>query len=90
MTTAQRARPVLGFLAVAVFILITWELAKLLAGDPWRAGDQVVWQPPLSWKPVNDLNLPHLWTIAAAFLGRRRGRRDLHLVTRAGRPLHAA
>lgn len=69
MTTASRARPVLGFLGVVVFILVTWELAKLLAGDPWRSADQVVWQPPLSWKAVNDLNLPHLWTIAAAFLG---------------------
>jgi len=67
MTISRRARPVLGFLAVVVFILITWELAKLLAGDPIRSGDQVVWAPPLAWKPVNDLNLPHIWTIAAAF-----------------------
>jgi NitT/TauT family transport system permease protein len=67
MTTSRRARPVLGFLAVVVFILVTWELAKLLAGDPWRSGDQLIWTPPFSWKPVNDLNLPHIWTIWAAF-----------------------
>lgn len=66
--TASRARPVIGLLAVVVFILITWELAKLLAGDPWRAGDQVVWDPPLRWKAVNDLNLPHVPSILAAFL----------------------
>jgi len=69
MTRARRARPILGFLGVVVFILVTWELAKVLAGDPWRSGDEVLWRPPLSWKPVNDLNLPHLWTIASAFFG---------------------
>jgi NitT/TauT family transport system permease protein len=69
MTRTRRARPVLGFLGVVVFILVTWELAKVLAGDPWRSGEQVVWQPPFSWKPVNDLNLPHLWTIVSAFFG---------------------
>jgi NitT/TauT family transport system permease protein len=67
VTRARRARPVLGFLGVLAFILITWELAKLIAGDPWRNGDQVVWSPPLDWKPVNDLNLPHVWTIVGAF-----------------------
>jgi len=69
MTRARRSRPVLGFLGVVVFILVTWELAKLLAGDPWRNGDQVLWTPPFSWKAVNDLNLPHIWTIGAAFFG---------------------
>ena len=69
MRTSRRARPVIGFLGVVVFILVTWELAKVLAGDPWRSGEQVVWQPPFSWKPVNDLNLPHLWTIASALFG---------------------
>jgi NitT/TauT family transport system permease protein len=69
MRTSRRARPVIGFLGVIVFIVITWELAKLLAGDPWRSGDAVLWDPPFRWKPVNDLNLPHLPTIAAAFFG---------------------
>ena len=69
MTLSRRARPVLGFLGVVVFLLVTWELAKLLAGDPWRSGDQLLWRPPLAWKPVNDLNLPHLWTIVGAFFG---------------------
>ena len=32
-------------------------------------GDRSLWTPPLAWKPVNDLNLPHIWTIAAAFFG---------------------
>ena len=37
--TARRnpVRRVASFLAVIVFILVTWELAKLLAGDPWRS-----------------------------------------------------
>jgi NitT/TauT family transport system permease protein len=59
---------VLRFVGVIIFILVTWELAKLLAGDPWRFGESTtpVWDPPFRWKPVNDINLPHLWTIAAA------------------------
>ena len=70
MTRSRQARPVLGFLAVVVFILVTWEVAKFLAGDPWRSGDQVLWDPPLRWKAVNDLNLPHIPTILVAFFGK--------------------
>ena len=60
----------LQFFGVILFILVTWELAKLLAGDPWRFGSSTVpvWDPPLRWKPVNDINLPHLWTIAASIV----------------------
>ena len=90
MTISRRARPVLGFIGVVVFILITWELAKLLAGDPWRSGDQVLWDPPFRFKPVNDLNLPHIPTIVAAYLRTRRGGRDVSLVAGPRRAVHAA
>ena len=36
MTARRRLRPVFGFLGVVGFILVTWFLLKLLAGDPWR------------------------------------------------------
>jgi NitT/TauT family transport system permease protein len=70
MERRSRARQVLGVIGVLVFIVITWELAKLLAGDPWRltGGTEVTWDPPFRWKPVNDINLPHIWTIAGAFV----------------------
>jgi NitT/TauT family transport system permease protein len=70
MSARRAIGPVLRFLGVIVFIVITWELAKLLAGDPIRLGGSTVpvWDPPFRWKPVNDINLPHLWTIAQAVL----------------------
>ncbi|GAC1697175.1 MAG: hypothetical protein NVS9B6_05170 [Candidatus Limnocylindrales bacterium] len=56
-------RAVLSFVAFVTLIAVIWESAKLLGGDP--IGD---WKPPFSWKIANDLNLPHVWTIAQAFV----------------------
>jgi NitT/TauT family transport system permease protein len=72
MSTRRRLRPAIGFLLIVALLLVAWEVAKLLAGDPWRyedilGGPSFYWDPPLRWKPVNDLNLPHLWTILGAF-----------------------
>lgn len=52
---------VVGFVAI-------WEGAKWLAGDPWRL-DAIGYNhnPPFRVLQFNDLNLPHLWEIAAAF-----------------------
>ena len=74
MSTRRRFRPALGFAAVVLLLLVTWEVAKLLAGDPWRypnlaGGLSFQWDPPLRWSPVSDINLPHLWTILGAFVG---------------------
>jgi hypothetical protein len=33
---ARRARPVVGFAVILALILVAWEGAKWLAGDPWR------------------------------------------------------
>jgi NitT/TauT family transport system permease protein len=71
MSARRRFRPALGFLFIVALLLVSWEVAKLLAGDPWRSqgatGPTIYWDPPFRWTPVNDINLPHLWTILAAF-----------------------
>jgi NitT/TauT family transport system permease protein len=53
------------FVAFAALIVIAWEGAKLIGGDPWR-GEGWTWTPPLDIKYVSDLNLPHLWDIFGA------------------------
>jgi len=60
---------------VVVLFAIAWELFKWLAGDPWRIHGQVLGLqvdyehvPPLSIALASDLSLPHLWSIAAAFV----------------------
>ena len=56
----------LGLLFLAVIVLV-WEGAKALGGDPWRfkdaAGDETVYTPPFKWSIVDDLSLPHVWQI---------------------------
>jgi NitT/TauT family transport system permease protein len=53
-----------------VALLVVWEGAKALGGDPWRfqdaAGGETVYTPPFKWPIVDDLSLPHVWEIAAA------------------------
>jgi NitT/TauT family transport system permease protein len=56
------ARALALFAAFIAAIAVMWETAKLLGGDP--VGQ---WVPPFSWKIANDLNMPHLWTIAGSF-----------------------
>ena len=56
---------------MAAFLLaaaIIWEGAKWLFGDPWRL-DAVGYEhtPPFPIPQLSDLQLPHLWTIAASF-----------------------
>ena len=66
-------RPVVGFLAVVAILLVAWEAAKWLGGDPWRedsflgTGIRLYHEPPFDWKPVNDINLPHVWVVIGAF-----------------------
>jgi NitT/TauT family transport system permease protein len=53
-----------------VLLVLVWEGAKALGGDPWRftspSGEQVTYVPPFRWQIVNDLSLPHVWEIAEA------------------------
>ena len=59
----RSARALLSFVAFLTVLAVIWEIVKLLGGD--AVGE---WAPPFSWKIANDLNLPHLWTIAGAFI----------------------
>ena len=58
---------VLGFL---LLLLLVWEGAKALGGDPWRfqdaSGQEVVYQPPFDWPVASDRALPHIWKIWTA------------------------
>jgi NitT/TauT family transport system permease protein len=63
--SARRARPVflaLGFLAL---IVVAWEGAKFIGGDPWRLGAWE-WRPPLELSFASDIKLPHVWDIFGA------------------------
>ena len=61
---AAQARTLLLFV---VAVVVLWEGAKLIGGDPIRSGGQVLWDPPLTWAAVNDLSLPHVPSILASF-----------------------
>jgi NitT/TauT family transport system permease protein len=59
----RSARALLPFVALIAVLAVVWEIVKLAGGDP--AGG---WTPPFSWKIASDLNMPHLWSIAGAFV----------------------
>jgi NitT/TauT family transport system permease protein len=68
------ARPVLGFLVAVIFLIILWEVAKWLAGDPWRfesflgTGLRIDHTPPFHLNQLSDINLPHVWDVVGAFV----------------------
>jgi NitT/TauT family transport system permease protein len=57
------ARGVLSVLVVIGALAVLWEVVKLLGGDPSEA-----WTPPFQWTVASDLNMPHVWDIAASFV----------------------
>jgi len=59
----RAARGVLSFAAVIAALGVLWEGIKLLGGDPNGA-----WTPPFQWTVASDLNMPHVWDIAASFV----------------------
>ena len=69
----RRSRPVLGTLGVVLILLVAWEVAKFLAGDPWwyesflGTGIAINHTPPLDIIQFNDINLPHVWDVIGAF-----------------------
>jgi NitT/TauT family transport system permease protein len=75
------SRRALSLIGILLLLAVLWEGVKLIGGDPWRfavddgAPMNVYFAPPLSLGFANDLNMPHLWDIAAAFLrpARRNG-----------------
>jgi NitT/TauT family transport system permease protein len=71
----SRTRRWVGIALVLVILLVIWEAAKWLGGDPWRlhgtiAGVQIDYEhlPPLKWRIADDLSLPHVWDIVRAFI----------------------
>lgn len=63
----SRVRSVLTFAAFLLAVLIVWELAKFIGGDPWRYFGWE-WRPPLELPFASDLLLPHVWQIGGALL----------------------
>jgi NitT/TauT family transport system permease protein len=59
----RAARSALSFLVVIGALALLWEVVKLLGGDPSEA-----WTPPYQWTVASDLNMPHVWDIAASFV----------------------
>jgi len=63
-----RLRRALALIAFMVALVLLWEGAKWLGGDPWRLEEIGYFhQPPFSVIQLSDRQLPHLWDIAAAF-----------------------
>jgi NitT/TauT family transport system permease protein len=63
-------RATAGFIAVLLLLMVVWEVAKWVAGDPWRdfLGTQTdPHVPPFHIKQLNDQNLPHIWDIIGAY-----------------------
>ena len=63
--SARRLRPLFLAVAFLALIVVVWEGAKLIGGDPWRLGSWE-WRPPLELSFASDLKLPHVWDIAGA------------------------
>jgi hypothetical protein len=62
----------LALAGVCLLLAVVWEGVKGLGGDPWRVTVgtptpiHVQFTPPFAF--ASDLNMPHLWDIAAALL----------------------
>ncbi len=67
-------RSIFSFPVVLLLIAIAWESLKLLGGSPWNykmnegARIDFSFNPPLNLQIASDLNMPHVWDIAAAFV----------------------
>ncbi len=71
----SRSRRWAGIAIVLIGLLVVWEAAKWIGGDPWRlhgtiAGVRIDYEhlPALKWRIADDLSLPHVWDIARAFI----------------------
>ena len=67
----SRLKQAVGLLLIVLGILVVWEVAKFIAGDPWRLNGEILGvqinffhNPPMRWRLVTDQSLPHVWEIA--------------------------
>lgn len=67
----RQVRRALGLIVIVIALLVVWEAAKFIGGDPWRIhGDflgiaiNFEHNPPLRWRLVSDQSLPHFWEVA--------------------------
>jgi NitT/TauT family transport system permease protein len=67
----RSALPLVGLL---ILLVIAWQVVKLIGGNPLRidttlfgAPVQWVYDPPLRFQFANDINMPPVWDILAAF-----------------------
>lgn len=72
---AGRRRVILAWILILVALLLVWEGAKWLFGDPWRfhgtlLGFRVDLEhvPPFKNRIASDLALPHSWLVIEAFI----------------------
>ena len=68
--TSKFLRQTLALIVLLLLIILLWEGVKWIGGDPWWPDKNpfgIEHKPPLRFKVVSDLNLPHVWDIAASF-----------------------
>lgn len=70
MRERRRTRRIVGLLVIVLGLLAVWELAKFIAGDPWRINGEFFGipvnffhNPPFRWRLVTDQSLPHVWEV---------------------------
>jgi NitT/TauT family transport system permease protein len=73
--TPGRGRLVAAWLVLAVGLVVVWEGAKWLFGDPWRIHASLLGlpidiehTPPFHNRIATDLSLPHVWSVLGAFV----------------------
>jgi NitT/TauT family transport system permease protein len=71
----RRRRVALAWLLLAIALVVIWEGAKWLFGDPWRIHTSlfglpidIEHVPPLKNRIASDLSLPHIWLVLTAFI----------------------
>jgi NitT/TauT family transport system permease protein len=74
-TVPGRRRLALAWLVIALAVVVVWEGAKWLFGDPWRIHASLLGlpidiehMPPFKNRIATDSSLPHIWDIVAAFI----------------------
>ena len=72
---AGRGRLIVAWIVIGLALVLVWEGAKWLFGDPWRFHGTILGLtvnldhvPPFKNRIASDLALPHIWLIAEAFV----------------------